>query len=526
MSFPGKIWRLLVGIKDGLSLLFLLLFFVMLFSILSARPNPGEIRDGALFLELDGFVVEEASEVDPLEVLLSQAAPIGEYPVHKLVHALETAADDDRISAVAIDLSRFMGGGQVQLQAVGEALDVLRAAEKPVLVYSLGYSDDGILLAAHASEVWLDPQGGAIVTGPGGERMYYAGLIEKLKVDARVYRVGTYKSAVEPFTRSSMSDASRENYTALYEALWDKWKADVAKARPAIKLDMITKDTVNWIEASGGDLAEAALAAGLVDKLGTRVEWGDHIATVVGEDDWDDTPGTFPATDLEPWLADNAPDTSGSAIGIVTVAGEIVDGDAGPGTAGGDRIADLLDNALNDDLAALVVRVNSPGGSVTASEAIRSAILRHKSENDIPIAISFANVAASGGYWVGTAGDRIFAEPETITGSIGVFAIIPTFERTAAELGVSTDGYRTTPLSGQPDLVAGLTPEVDAILQSSVENTYAEFLALVGKSRGKTPAEIDTVGQGRVWDGGTARQLGLVDQFGGLDEAQIGRAHV
>lgn len=519
MSFAGKIWRLLVGIKDGLALLFLLLFFMTLFAILASRPNPGQIQDGALLLELDGYVVEERAVVDPIDALLSQQAPVGEYPVHQLVHAIETAATDERIKAVALDLSNFMGGGQVQLQAVGEALDKVRSAEKPVIAYSLGYADDGVMLASHASEVWVDPLGGAIIAGPGGERLYYADLIEKLKVDAKVYRVGTYKSAVEPYTRSTMSEEARENYAALYGSLWEEWKAHVSKARPKIEMDTIVEDPVSWVEASGGDLAEAALAAGLVDKIGTKIEWGNRLAEIVGEDDFDEAPGGFAATQLSAWYADNMPDTPGKAIGIVTVAGEIVDGSAGPGTAGGDRIAGLLDDALEDDLAGLVVRVNSPGGSVMASEAIRTAILRHKAANDIPIAVSFANVAASGGYWVGTAGDRIFAEPETITGSIGIFAIIPTFERTAAELGVNTDGFRTTPLSGQPDLVAGFTPEVDAILQANIENGYSDFLELVAEARGKTPAEVDAIGQGRVWDGGTARQLGLVDQFGGLEEA-------
>jgi protease-4 len=518
MAFAGKIWRLLVGIKDGLALIFLLLFFIVLFSVLSARPNAGDVRDGALFLPLDGFIVEERSPVDPLEVLMSQQAPLAEYPVSEMVHALETAADDDRIEAVVFDLSGFMGGGQVHMQEISAAIAKVRAAEKPVLVYSLGYGDDAMMLAAHASEVWLDPLGGAVIAGPGGERMYYAGLIERLNVNTRVYRVGTYKSAVEPFTRSDMSPEARENYAALYGSIWEEWKARVKTARPKMQLDRVVEDTVNWVEASQGDLAKAALDAGLVDKLGTRVEFGERVAEIAGEDDWSDMPGSFAATELDAWVADNPPDTPGEAIGIVTVEGELVDGYSGPGIAGGDRISELLDEALEEDLAALVVRVDSPGGSVMASELIRNAILRHKAK-DIPVAISFGNVAASGGYWVATAGDRIFAEPETITGSIGVFAVVPTFERAAAEWGVGTDGYRTTPLSGQPDLVAGFTPEVDAILQSGVEDTYSDFIGIVAEARGLTRDKVDEIGQGRVWDGGTARQLGLVDQFGGLDTA-------
>ncbi|WFL78137.1 signal peptide peptidase SppA [Altererythrobacter arenosus] len=518
MSFAGKIWRLLVGIKDGLALLFLLLFFALLFAILSARPSPGLVRDGALLLELDGYVVEERSEVDPLQALLAQEAPVGEYPVHELVAALEAAATDDRIKAVAIDLTRFLGGGQVHLQEVGEAMDRVRGANKPVLTYAVGYMDDGMMLAAHASEVWLDPMGGAMIAGPGGSNLYYGELIEKLGINAHVYKVGTYKSAVEPYSRNSMSEESRENYTSLYGALWEEWQANVKKARPALDLARVTGQPAEWVAAAKGDLAQAALSAKLVDKLGSRIDFGKRMAELAGKDDWDDAPGSYASTGLKPFLADIGDKKPGKAIGVVTVAGDIVDGDAGPGSAGGDRIAQLLDDALDDDLAALVVRVDSPGGSVLASEEIRRAIMRHKA-NDIPVAISFANVAASGGYWVATAGDQIFAQPETITGSIGVFAVIPTFEQTAAKIGVNPDGFRTTPLSGQPDLVAGFTPEVDTILQGSVDNIYTKFVAYVAKARGMTPARVDEVAQGRVWDGGSARQLGLVSQFGGLDDA-------
>ena len=518
MSFAGKVWRLLVGIKDGLVLVFMLMFFALLFAVLSARPSPGQVRDGALLLELDGIVVEERAEVDPLDALLSQSAPTKEFAARDLVHALEEAAGDDRIKAVVLDLDRFIGGGHVHMQAVAEAMDRVRAADKPVLTFATGYGDDAMMLAAHASEVWVDPMGGAFIAGPGGNSLYYGELLEKLRVNARVYRVGTYKSAVEPYSRNSMSEESRENYRALYGALWEEWQANVEKARPAIELDRVTTDQAAWIAESNGDLAQAALAAGLVDKLGGRVEFGTRVAEVAGEDGWDDAPGAFASTDLAPYLADTTPDTPGKAIGVITVAGEIVDGDAGPGLAGGNRIAELLDDALNDDLAGLVVRVDSPGGSVLASEQIRRAILRQKA-NDIPVAISFANVAASGGYWVATAGDRIFAQPETVTGSIGVFAVIPTFEGTAEELGINADGFGTTALSGQPDLIAGFTPEVDAILQGSVEDIYADFLRVVSESRGIETQQVDTIGQGRVWDGGSARQLGLVDQFGGLSDA-------
>ncbi|MEG9269004.1 signal peptide peptidase SppA [Qipengyuania sp. Mu-71] len=518
MQFAGKVWRLLVGIKDGLVLLFMLLFFSALFAVLTARPSPAAVRDGALLLDLNGVVVEERTRIDPLEALLSGQTPMGEYQARDLVHALDEAAGDERISAVVLDLDRFMGGGQVHLQEIGEALDRVRAAEKPVLAYATAYGDDGMLLAAHASEVWVNPLGGAIVAGPGGERLYYAGLLDRLKVNARVYKVGDYKSAVEPYSRADMSDPARENARALYETLWEEYRANLKKARPAADIERITTQPVAWIDAANGDLATAALQAGLVDEIGTRADFEQRVVELVGEDEWGDGANSYPHTRLAVWLEDNPLPTPGRPIGVITVAGEIVDGEAGPGVAGGDRIAELLDEALEDELAGLVVRVDSPGGSVLASELIRDAVLRHKAQ-DIPIAVSMANVAASGGYWVSTPADRIFAEPETITGSIGIFAVIPTFEETAAAAGVTSDGVRTTPLSGQPDLIGGFTPETDAILQAFIENGYEDFLDRVGEARGMTRDQADAIGQGRVWDGGTARQLRLVDEYGGMEEA-------
>ena len=518
MGFAGKVWKFLVGVKDALVLVFMLLFFAALFAILTARPSPAAVRDGALVLDLDGVIVEERSQIDPFAALLATSAPIAEYQARDLVRGLDAAATDDRITAVVLDLDRFLGAGQVHLQEIGAALDRVRAAEKPVLAFATAYTDDSMLLAAHASEVWVDPLGGAVVAGPGGARLYYGNLLERLEVNARVYKVGEYKSAVEPYSRSDMSEAARQNYSELYGALWEEYLANVKKARPAADIERITGDPVGWIEAAGGDLATASEQAGLVDRLGTRQEFEQRVVELVGADDWSDEPGAFPSTEMAAWLEDNPLDTPGKPIGVVTIAGEIVDGEAGPGTAGGDRIADLLDEALAYDLAGLVVRVDSPGGSVLASERIRNAILRHKA-NDIPIAVSMANLAASGGYWVSTPADRIFAEPETITGSIGIFAVIPTFEQAAASLGVNSDGVRTSPLSGQPDVIGGFTPEVDALIQANVENGYEDFLDRVTAARGLTREQADRIGQGRVWDGGTARQIGLVDQYGGMDEA-------
>jgi len=526
MSFARKVWHLLVAIKDGLSLVFLLLFFWALFAVLSSRPSPAAVREGALLLELSGSVVEEVQHVPPLEtLLLGSAVPSRQFAAREVVEAIDEGAKDERVKAIALDLSSFLGGGHVHMQEIGEALDRFRAAGKPVLAYAVAYSDDSMLLAAHASEVWVDPMGGAAILGPGGERAYYAGLLDRLNINAHVYRVGTYKSAVEPYIRNDMSPEARENAEALYGSLWQEWQANVKQARPAADLDLVTQDIAGWIAGSGGNLAQATLAAGLADKVGDRIQWGERVAEVAGEDEWDDSPGAFAATDFDTWRADIEADggvrglTGGpKRIGVITIAGEISDGTAGPGSAGADRIVGLLDEALDDDLAALVVRVDSPGGTVTGSEAIRRAILRHKAK-DIPIAVSMGNVAASGGYWISTPADRIFAEPETITGSIGIFGVIPTFEGLLADYGVTTDGVKTTPLSGQPDLLAGFTPETEALLQSTLEFEYGRFLGLVASSRKISRERADELGQGRVWDGGSARQLGLVDQFGDLQAA-------
>ena len=259
MSFAGKVWRLLVGVKDALALLFLLLFFSLVYMVLVSRPSPGAVREGALLLDLDGSVVEEVSPIDPLNALLSSAIPTKEYAARDIVRAIDEAAKDDRIKALALDMSTFLGGGHVHMQEIGEALDRFRAAKKPIFAYAVAYADDSMLLAAHATEVWVDPMGGAAITGPGGERMYYKGLLDRLGVKAHVFRVGTYKSAVEPYMLNEMSDAARENYAQLYGSVWQEWQANVKRARPQANIARVTGDIPAWLAASQGDLARAAL---------------------------------------------------------------------------------------------------------------------------------------------------------------------------------------------------------------------------------------------------------------------------
>lgn len=518
MAFVKGVWRILVAIKDGLVLLFLLAFFGALYAALSWSPKPVQsVSAGALLLDLDGSIVEQPAEVSTTALLAGSGGDTREYRLSDVVAALDAARSDAKVKAVVLNLDGFVGGGQVTLARVGKALDAVRAAKKPVLAYATLYSDDSYQLAAHASEVWSDPLGGVALLGRGGSNLYYKGLIDKLGVNTHVYRVGTYKSFVEPFIRTDQSPEARQANQTLAAALWQDWQDDVTKARPKARVAAFAADPLAAVRANGGDVAKAALSAGLVDRLGDESAFGDRVAELAGAATGKKA-GAFATIAFDRYLQARKPANDGQ-IGVLTVAGDIVDGEAGPGTAAGDTVSDLLLTALDEKkLKALVVRVNSPGGSVMASEKIRGAILRAKAAG-LPVVVSMGDVAASGGYWVSTPADVIFAEPDTITGSIGVFGIIPSFEGTLAKMGITTDGVRTTPLSGQPDVTGGTTPEFDQIMQIGVEDIYRRFVGLVAQSRRKSPQQIDAIAQGRVWDGGTARQIGLVDRFGGLDDA-------
>jgi len=510
-------WKLLVGIKDALVLLLMLLFFGLIYAALSAKPNPA-VASGALLVDLNGVLVEQTSSIDPISALSGSNPTAREYRLRDVTRALEAAATDGKAKVVVLDLDRFSGGGQSAIAAVGEAVDKVRRAGKPVLAFASGYSDASYQLAAHASEVWLDPMGAVLIAGPGGAQLYYKGLLDKLGVNAHVYRVGQFKSAVEPFTRTDQSPEARAADQALVDALWQSWQEEVGRARPKAKVAAYIGNAAPLAEAAGGDMARIALQAGLVDRLGDRIAFGRRVAEIAGGAS-DRAPGGFQSIPLDNWVASHPEAGTGDAIGVLTVAGDLVDGKAAAGSAGGDTVSRLLlDELARNRIKALVVRVDSPGGSVSASERIRSAILEAKRQK-LPIVVSMGSVAASGGYWISTAGDRIFAEPSTITGSIGVFGIIPTFEKSLGKIGLSADGVKTTPLSGEPDVLRGTSAEFDRLVQLGVENVYRRFTDLVAQSRHLTPARVDEIGQGRVWAGGTARQIGLVDQFGGLDDA-------
>ena len=514
MAFVRGAWRILVGIKDVLVLIFMLIFFTLLAVVLSARPGQKPIAKGALVLKLDGSIVEQPSVANPTAAFTGNAGP-RQFRLRDVVAALDHAVDDGRVGAVVLDLDGFVGGGQVALSDVGAALDKVRA-KKPVLAFATGYSDASYQLAAHATDITLDPMGLALFEGTGGSRLYYKGLLDKVGANVHIYRVGKFKSAVEPYFLTQQSPESKAANEALANALFQGWQTDIGKARPKAQLAAFASDPVAAVTASGGDLAKAALSAGIVDRLTDRAAFTKRVAQLVG----DGPKGRgFARIDLKPYIAANPRPTGDETIGVVTVAGVISDGKAEAGSAGGDTISRIIEDAIaRNKYKAFVLRVDSPGGSAMASEKIRAA-LQEARVRGLPVVVSMGNVAASGGYWVSMVGDRVFAEPTTITGSIGVFGVIPTFEASLKKIGITTDGVRTTPLSGQPDVIGGTNAAFDTIIQRSIESTYGRFIGLVSGARKLPAARVQEIAQGRVWDGGSAHQLGLVDQFGGIDDA-------
>jgi protease-4 len=519
MAALRSIWQFMMGVKDFLALLFLLLFFGLLWAALSGRAPLSVPQGAALHIDLDGVLVEQYSDQSPL-ALLSGSDFTQETRVRDVLAALKAAREDGRVKAVAIDLDGFVGGGQANMAAIGAEIERVKRAGKPVHVYATAYLDDGYRLAAHASKVWVNPLGGVFLTGPGGTGPYFAQALDRLGITMNVFRVGTFKAAIEPFIRNDQSPEAEAAEQAVVDALWRDQVAGIRTARPKADPAGYVADLPVRLEAANKNLSQAALNAGLVDAVGDWSALASEMRGVVGEGK-DGTPGDFNRVGLGTYAAAVAHKlpTSGDAVGVVYVAGTIVDGESGGGEAAGDTIAGLIEDALGDrSIKALVVRIDSPGGSVTASERIRAALSEAKARK-IPVVASMGPLAASGGYWVATPAQTIFAQPSTITGSIGVFALIPSFEEARDKLGIGADGVRSTPLSGEPDLLRGLGAPAQALFQASVEDIYARFLTIVGEARGKTPAQIDPIAQGRIWDGAAAQRLGLVDRMGTLDDA-------
>ncbi len=522
-KFFATLWRGLDGLRKFLHLLLLLLLFG--FFVGALRPSiPHIAKDSALTIRPEGAIVEQLSG-DPLQRALDQVQGVAqaETLLWDLKDALKAAKDDARIAHVVLDLDYLLGGGQPTLTEFAASLDDFRSSGKKVLVRGTAFTQEQYFVAAHADEVYLDPMGFVFIDGYERYRQFYTGLLEKAGVKMNVFRVGAYKSAVEVYTRQDMSPEDRAESLGYLNALWNNYRGDVAKARGLTEADLskYVANVTEAVQAARGDTAKVALDAKLVTGLKTNLEFEDRVVELVGENDAGDS---FKSTELTDYLrvvrASQELKVDGRPkVGVVVASGEILDGEQPPGTVGGESTARLIRGArLDDEIKAIVLRVDSPGGSVLASELIYREVKAAKDAGK-PVVVSMGDLAASGGYYIAAPADEIWAYPATITGSIGIFATIPTFNQTLDKIGVTTDGVGTTPLSGQFRLDRPLGPDAEKLIQATIERGYEDFLARVAAGRGKTRDAIDTVAQGRVWSGTDAKRLGLVDQLGSFEDA-------
>ena len=541
-SFIKGFGKLLIGILmvlQGILGLAVLLLFVGLFVGISdgfggKKTVVSVPKEAALLINPNGVLVEEAESEDPFELFIQEAYGADEpsqIEVGKLAHAIRAAAKDDRIKGIVLDLSQLYIPTISASKAhyLAGVIDEFKASGKKV--YSVGdyYGQDQYLIASHADEIYMHDKGSLVLVGYGSYDAYMKSFLDKLLITPHVFRVGTFKAAVEPFLRDDMSPEAKEANLAFLGSMWTNYIASVEKARslPAGSIDRFANNLGEILSASNGDFAQAALKYRLVDHLSSRPEQLAAMKEAFGEDD---SGKSFKNISYAAYLHAIGPEKDGGDpnVAVVTAAGTIVDGEAAPGVAaGGDTIAGYLRRALeDDDVKAVVLRVDSPGGSAFASEIIRDEVLALKAAGK-PVVVSMGSLAASGGYWISAPGDEIWASPTTVTGSIGIFAFFPTFEKAAQHWGLNMDGVGTTALSSLYATGVGpLEDNVADIFQQSVEDGYRDFLADVAEGRKLEPAYVDSVGQGRVWIGETAQGLKLVDHLGDIDEAVAAAARL
>jgi protease IV len=517
------IWLGLDGLRKVLHLLLLLLIFALIGALFS-RPIPLVPNKAALVIRPEGPLVEQLTG-DPLERAVEETlrqAPV-ETRLRDVLEAIDSAKDDNRISSLYLDLGGLDGGGTAKLQEVARAIDAFRKSGKPVIAFGEYYDQPQYYIAAHADEIYLDPYGVAYVDGFANYGLFIKDALDKLSIDWNVFRVGQYKSAVEMFTRNDMSPAEREESLAWLNSVWSTWKGDVAQARdikPEV-LQTYADEAPDALRKSVGDLAKVALDAGLVTELKGRYEVEERIAELTGEDE---DKHSYKGIGFKEYLANVH---SGKAlaskpvdkVAVIVAAGEIVPGEQAPGTIGSDTLAGKLRDArFDDDIKAVVLRIDSPGGSTFASEVIRREVDELKAAGK-PVVASMSTLAASGGYYIAMDADRIVASPATLTGSIGIFAMFPTFQRTLDRVGVHVDGVGTTALSGEFSPVRPMSEQTQDILQQSIDFEYNRFITHVANSRKQDVKAIDAIAQGRVWSGIDAKRLGLVDQLGSYHDA-------
>ena len=522
-------WRIIRAVGRGLdrvrkALHFLFLVIILVVVLAALSPNSIVVpQSAALVLAPEGVLVDQLSG-DPFERALARAQGLAapETLLQDLIDALRDAAGDSRIKAVVLQLDGLQGSGLSKLQELAAALAEFQESAKPVIAVGSGFDQAQYFLAAHADEVYMHPMGLVLIDGYSRYLPYYKSALEKLYIDYNVWTVGEYKSFVEPITRDDMSPEDREASQAYLDALWAHYQDDVTAARelPADGLQRYADGFVELLRAADGDTARLAESYGLVDELLTQDLMRARVRDIVGASA--DDPADFAAIDHRGYLAAQplrGVPLPGSKVSVIVASGTILDGLQPPGAVGGETMARLVRAATGDeDVEALVLRVDSPGGSAFASDVILRELEVFRATGR-PVVVSMGSVAASGGYWISLAADEIWASPSTLTGSIGVGATLPTFQRLLDRGGVHVDGIGTTALSGQFDLTRELGEDFGELIAQSVGHTYTQFIEKVAASRGRSAEEVEAFAQGRVWVGSDAATRGLVDELGGLDEA-------
>lgn len=506
-----------------------LLLVILVTVVIALIPSKGVqiMPDTILRLDISGDIVEERKSLSAIEKLLGGSfdpdKPDPETTLQEVLDVIENAAADTRITALLLNLKHMEKAGLDQLQAIGDALDDFKLSGKTIVAAEDFYSQPQYYLAAHADKIILNPMGGVDIHGFGVYRLYFQEALEKLEVTYNIFKVGTYKSALEPFTRNSMSMEDRQQNQAWLSALWQEYTDDIQTQRKLSKaiIERYTNDTAEALESVNGNTAQLALKTGLVDQIWTRSQITDYLTSLTKTTRDKLQLQTVSSVDyygtIKPSFSEDS--SKDAAIGLIIAEGTILPGKQPPGFIGGESLAALIkDAAEKDHIKAVVLRINSGGGSAFASEIIRQQLLELKKTGK-PVVVSMGTVAASGGYWIAADADEIWASATTITGSIGIFGAIPTFEKTLASIGIYNDGTGTTPLAAGLDLTQPLPEQLKDVIQQAIISNYDQFLQIVADGRNMEKRRVSRLAEGKVYDGKAAQELGLVDKLGSLDDA-------
>ncbi|ECX5241198.1 signal peptide peptidase SppA [Salmonella enterica] len=517
-------WRVLNFVREmvlNLFFIFLVLVGVGIWMQIGNGSNSEQTARGALLLDISGVIVDKPSTNHRLGALGRQlfgasSDRLQENSLFDIVNAIRQAKDDRNITGIVLDLKNFTGADQPSMRYIGKALREFRDSGKPIFAVGENYSQGQYYLASFANKIWLSPQGQVDLHGFATNGLYYKTLLDKLKVSTHVFRVGTYKSAVEPFIRDDMSPAAREADNRWIGELWQNYLHTVSANRQISPQQLFpgAQAIIDGLTSVGGDTAKYALDHKLVDALASSADVEKALTKQFG---WSKTENNYRAISYYDYSLKTPADTGGT-IAVIFANGAIMDGEETPGNVGGDTTASQIRDArLDPKVKAIVLRVNSPGGSVNASEVIRAELAAARAAGK-PVVVSMGGMAASGGYWISTPANYIVASPSTLTGSIGIFGVINTVENSLSSIGVHSDGVSTSPLA-DISMTKALSPEVQQMMQLSIEYGYKRFITLVADARKRTPEQIDKIAQGHVWTGEDAKANGLVDSLSDFDDA-------